>query len=65
MTATEHRITWFAYAGGERIRRTASMRGTWGYDAVCSCGWDTRTGGATKRYITDEVSLHKILEGTN
>jgi hypothetical protein len=62
MTATEHRISWFAYADGKRIPRTASMRGTWGYDVTCSCGWDSRTGGATKSYLTAEVQLHKILE---
>jgi hypothetical protein len=57
--ATEHQITWYVWAGSEKIRRTATMRGFWGYDATCSCGWETRTGGATKRCITDEVWLHK------
>ena len=39
---------------------TAAMRGHWpGYDAECSCGWATRTGGATRRYIEGEVWLHK------
>ena len=56
---TAHRITWWVYAGSERIRRTAAMRGTWGYDATCSCGWDTHTGGATRGYVQREVDFHK------
>lgn len=61
-TITTHKITWWVYAGTERIRRTAQMRGTWGYDATCSCGWDTRTGGAVKRYVADEVWTHKLFK---
>jgi hypothetical protein len=57
-----HRISWWVYAGSERIPRTARMRGTWGYDVTCSCGWETRTGGAVKRYISDEVYFHKMLD---
>lgn len=60
MGMTEHKITWWVYAGSEKIRRTAKMRGTWGYDVTCSCGWETRTGGAVKRYIADEVYFHKL-----
>lgn len=49
------------YSGGERIPHTASMRGHWpGWDAGCSCGWDTRTGGATKTYVKGEVWYHKF-----
>lgn len=59
MTNETHRIKWWVYAGGERIRHTSTMRGTWGYDATCSCGWDTRTGGAVRRYVQDEVDTHK------
>lgn len=68
-TKTAHKIRWFVYAGGwgaplVKIPRQASMRGTWaGYDAECSCGWATRTGGAVKRYITDEIWFHKFQEG--
>jgi hypothetical protein len=59
----EHRITWWVYAGAERIRRTATMRGQWGFDATCSCGWDSKTGGALERYVRDEVWFHKHIEG--
>lgn len=61
-TATAHRITWWVYAGAERIRRTAKMRGSWGYDATCSCGWDSRTGGAVRSYVEREVWLHKRID---
>jgi hypothetical protein len=59
-----HRIRWFTYLDGKRIPRTASMRGFWpGYDATCSCGWDSRTGGATQSYIKVEVWAHKFYSG--
>lgn len=58
--ATKHRIRWYVYAGRERIPRTSNMRGTWGYDVECSCGWQTLTGGATRRSIELDVWLHKL-----
>lgn len=62
-----HRIKWYVYTGGtdangrpERIRREASMRGTWpGYDAECTCGWESRTGGAVRQHVADRVAAHK------
>lgn len=56
-----HRIRWFVYAGREKLPRTSSMRGTWGYDVVCSCGWQAFTGGAVKRHISQLVRDHKLL----
>lgn len=63
---TPHRIRWYVYAGGfgsplsERIPKTASMRGTWaGYDATCSCGWDSRSGGALRREIERQIADHR------
>lgn len=61
-TETAHRISWFVYAGGERIPRTASMRGTWGYDATCTCGWDSQTGGATRSSVAYDVWFHKTFD---
>lgn len=55
----EHRITWFVWAGNEKIRRTATMRGSWGYDVECSCGQKSRTGGATLGYMKGQVYDHK------
>lgn len=62
-TPVAHRITWYVWAGSEKLRHTAKMRGTWGWDASCSCGWETRTGGAVRRYVADEVWLHKLVDG--
>ncbi len=64
LVATDTKVTikWFVYAGEEKMRYTSSMRGTWGYDAECSCGWQTRTGGAVKRSVLEDVKWHKIME---
>lgn len=67
MTATKtipgHKISWFVYAGTGvdrvRIPRQASMRGQWGYDVTCSCGWESKTGGGVKRWVTELVEDHK------
>jgi hypothetical protein len=65
-TSTKPRITWWVWAwNGERsekMRHTAAMRGTWGWDASCSCGWETSTGGAIKRCVADEVYFHKLFD---
>lgn len=63
LTAEErkaHRITRYVYAGGERIRREATMRGTWGHDATCTCGWDSATGGAVEAEVERQVNDHKL-----
>lgn len=58
--AIKHRMRWFVYVDGERIPHTATMRGQWGYDVECSCGeFVTRTGGAVRSYIEQEVWHHK------
>ena len=56
---TGHRATWWVYAGTERIRHTAAMRGSWGYDVTCSCGWDSKTGGALRRYVAGKLEDHR------
>jgi hypothetical protein len=61
-TDTKVTIKWFVYAGEEKIRYNATMRGTWGYDAECSCGWETKTGGAIKSSVQADVELHKTME---
>lgn len=55
-----HKISWFVYAGLEKVRRTSGMRGMWGYDVECECGWKTATGGGTKRWLEDMVWDHKF-----
>ena len=58
-TMAAHRATWFVWAGGQKMRREATMRGTWGYDVTCSCGWESRTGGATRRSVEDMLWDHR------
>lgn len=67
------RIIWWVYTGGrdengrrERIRRVSTMRGFWpGYDVECAThGWETRTGGAVRSYIEQEIWEHKWEHGT-
>jgi hypothetical protein len=60
-TPTVHRVSWFAVVDGEEYARQASMRGRWGYDVVCSCGWRTHTGDADRSQIEREIYLHKWL----
>ena len=61
-TDTKVTIKWFVWAGNEKIRYNSTMRGTWGYDAECSCGWETKTGGATKSSVEADVQLHKTFD---
>lgn len=56
------RIRWYVWAGGQKLAHTANMRGTWGWDAECSCGWDSHTGGATKGSVEREVWFHKHID---
>ena len=61
-TKSAHKVSWFVVVDRQLLPHTASMRGQWGYEAKCSCGWETKTGGATKSYITGEISFHKFME---
>ena len=60
-----HKISWWVWNDMQTpqvlIRRTRHMIGRWGYEATCTCGWKTRTGGAIKAYIQREIQLHKII----
>jgi hypothetical protein len=56
-----HRAAWFVWAGGVKMPHQSTMRGLWGYDATCLCGeFETRTGGATRQYVEDELWLHRF-----
>lgn len=63
---TGHRIRWFArvqLVEGDRLGwlpRTEHMAGRdWGWDVRCSCGWETRTGGAIQQRIRDAIADHR------
>jgi hypothetical protein len=63
MTTTTHKIRWFVLvdpAADEWVPRTSSMRGFWpGYDAECSCGWKSRTGGAIRAEVKRMIDQHR------
>jgi hypothetical protein len=61
-TTEKIKIKWFVYAGGEKIARVSTMRGRWDWDASCSCGWETKTGGGVYSWVKDLVETHKIQE---
>lgn len=67
LEGTPARIKWFVWGWGnggpaQKLRHTANMRGTWGWDAECSCGWGSHTGGATKKSVADAVWFHKHFD---
>lgn len=56
----KHQIKWFVWSAGQKLPHEATMRGSWdGWDAECSCGWATRTGGAIKTRVREAVADHK------
>ena len=59
-TPQAHRIQWLVKAGDELIPHTSSMRGTWAFEARCSCGWESRTGGAVRGEIKRQIADHKL-----
>lgn len=57
----EHRAIWYVWAGDEKIRHTARMRGSWGYDVVCSCGqFESKVGGGVKSYVEELLFDHRF-----
>lgn len=58
---TRHAIRWWAYAAdGERVRRTSDMKDKhYKWDATCSCGWDSATGGDTMTNVDKLAQEHK------
>ena len=57
-----HVIRWTAYVDGGPIARQSHMKPVNGYhafDASCSCGWSTHTGGALQARIDSAVQDHK------
>lgn len=58
-TMRAHRARWFVWAGGERMRHTSAMRGEWGWDVECSCGWKTTTGGAVRPHVEERLYWHR------
>lgn len=61
-TLTAHKARWYVYSGphGE-IEPLDSKRSYYGmgYDVKCSCGWESRTGGATRTSVHDALWTHR------
>lgn len=60
-----HRIRWFGIdpTDGKQIPRNRYMPAKcWGWDAKCSCGWETRTGGAIQERVRESVHFHLNYE---
>lgn len=64
LVATDEKvqIKWFVWTCGEKFPKTSNMRGEWGYDAQCSCGYETRTGGATRTCVQQMINDHKFYD---
>jgi hypothetical protein len=60
-TDTKVQIKWFVYSMGEKMRHNSTMRGTWGWDAECSCGGESKTGGAIRSSVATDVEMHKRI----
>jgi hypothetical protein len=61
-----HRARWYGVAYDREARqsyrtpRTSHMNDAdWGWDAVCSCGYDTRTGGAIAVRVREMLAEHR------
>lgn len=58
-----HRVRWYGVSPVDRalIPRNRHMNGgDWGWEAKCSCGWETRTGGAIQERIREDIAMHKL-----
>lgn len=60
-----HRVRWIAISpDGYKQPRAAWMTDRssgYGWDAVCSCGWESRTGGALASCVRRAIVEHKEL----
>lgn len=62
-----HAIRWFGRVApcdefpDGFVPRTRFMRGRdWGWDVRCSCGWESRTGGAIEASVRRNVAEHRL-----
>lgn len=63
LVATEEKITikWFwVTTDGKKYRNNRGfVHNAW--DVTCSCGWESRSGGAIKASMIREVEAHKLF----
>ena len=60
-TIEKIQIKWFVINGTEKSRYTGGI-GFRGWEASCSCGWETKTGGAIRASVLRDVHMHKIQD---
>jgi hypothetical protein len=64
LVATDQKVTiqWFAVMrDGSKIRNNKGfIHNAW--EAKCSCGWESKTGGAIKSAVVVDVDAHKYAE---
>jgi len=54
---------WVVLESGKRMRHSNTMRVRWwGFEATCACGWDSKTGGALRSAVRQDVSDHKFYD---
>lgn len=61
-TTEKVNVKWFVWAQGEKFAKKTGMVGYKGFDAECSCGYETRTGGGVYTWVKDDIETHKVLE---
>jgi hypothetical protein len=64
LKSTDEKVTikWFAvFQDGSKMRNIQGFQHN-AWDVECSCGWKTRSGGAIKSYMIEEVQNHKLYE---
>jgi hypothetical protein len=59
-TTEKIQIKWFVYNGTEKSRYSGGVSFR-AWDATCSCGWETKTGGAIRASVLRDVDSHKIF----
>jgi hypothetical protein len=60
-TTEKIQIKWFVYSMNEKMRYISTMVGFRAWDATCSCGWESKTGGAIRASVLRDVDAHKIF----
>lgn len=58
-TSEKIQIKWFVFNGNEKTRYTGGV-GYRAWEASCSCGWESHTGGAIRTAVLRDVNEHKI-----
>jgi len=59
-TTEKIQIKWFVINGTEKSRYSGGI-GFRAWEATCSCGWETKTGGAIRASVLRDVDAHKIF----